>query len=93
MNKVVTVAAGMSWAFEAPGDAVSLPAPLTVAVHPNGGAVTVETMTAQGGTWLAVADGKLVGSLSASVADILIGPVYAVRFTSTGGNATVELAW
>ena len=93
MNKIVIVAAGKSWIFESAGSAVSLPAPLSITVHPNGGTVTVETMTAAGGTWIPVSDGNLTGDLSESVSDVLTSALYAVRFLASGAPATIELAW
>ena len=93
MNKIVIVAAGKSWIFESAGSAVSLPAPLSITVHPNGGTVTVETMTAIGGKWLPVADGNLVGDLANAVSDVLTGTLYAVQFSASGAPATIELAW
>ena len=93
MNKIVIVAAGKSWIFESAGSAVSLPAPLSITVHPNGGTVTVETMTASGGEWVPVASGGLAGDLSAPVSDVLTGTLYAVQFSASGAPATIELAW
>lgn len=92
-TETLTVAVGTPQVFQTPVAARSLAAPLTIAVSPgSGGTVTVEYQVAQGGAWRAVADGNLAGTLAAAASDVLVGPVFALRFTAATAAATVEIA-
>ncbi len=95
MNAVLLVGIGQTAVFYVPSGLLtnSIVSPLTVAVSPGaGGTVTVEYQVAQGGAWRAVAEGNLAGTLSAAASDVLLGPVFALRFTAATAAATVEVA-
>lgn len=93
MNQTLTVLAGASYILESAGNAAELRPPLTVSVFPgSGGTAVVETRTAQTGTWRAVANGALAGTLAAPASDVLLGPVQALRFTAALADAVVEIA-
>jgi len=89
----LTVSPGTPQTYSSPVAARALPVPMTVAVTPgSGGTVTVEYQVANGGAWRAVDAGNLAGTLAAAASDVLIGPVFALRFTAATAAATVEIA-
>lgn len=89
----MTVQPGTPYVFASPVAGQPLAVPLTITVIPGGGgSVTVETQTANGGSWVAVAAGLLAGALAATQTDVLLGPVFGLRFTAATTTATVEIA-
>lgn len=82
----ITVATETPIVF-ASGDSV-IPAPVTIAAIPgSGGTLLVEYQVVENGSWFEWPD----GTIDAAVANVLDGPVYALRFTAAAANGTVEI--
>ena len=71
------------------GDSNSIEVPFTIGAIPGaGGTLAVEFQIVKDSTtWFAWTP----GTVSAATADLLMGPVYAVRFTAAIANGVVEV--
>lgn len=89
MNQRISIAAGTAHILSSPSPALSLPFPLTLTARPgSGGTLNVEFQTVFGGDWSAWDH----GAVTASVTDLMMGPVYALRFTAATQPAVMEIA-
>lgn len=71
----------------ASGDSVIL-TPITIAAIPgSGGTLLVEYQVVEDGSWFEWPD----GTVDTAVANVLDGPVYALRFTAAVANGIVEI--
>ena len=63
------------------------------AYYRRGATATVATRTAEGGTAVAVADGNLAGTISASKSDVVEGTIHSIDVTAAVATVTVEIAF
>lgn len=95
LSFTVTTATPYDLVLESPDIAYrpeTLRDPLIGVMPGGGGSVVVSIQIVSGGAWWPVADGNLAGTLTDDVYDVLVTRPYAVRFTATTANATIEVA-
>lgn len=99
LSKIVSVAAGTTQTilFNATGakrtSASNSGKPTITIIIAGGATATVSTRTAEGGTAVAVADGNLSGTISASKSDVVEGTIHSIDVTAAVATVTVEIAF
>ena len=99
LSKIVAVAAGTTQTilFNAIGakrtSASNSGKPTITIIIAGGATATVATRTAEGGTAVAVADGNLSGTISASKSDVVEGTIHSIDVTAAVATVTVEIAF
>lgn len=97
LSKKVTVPVGSPQTIVFSGDATAanpganLPG-TSVTIIISGGTATVKTITAKGGTPIAVASGNLAGTIAVTTSDSFAGCIYGIEVTAATASCVVEVA-